>query len=48
MNKKRSQRFHPSVLTKKLVPVFMAVILLGLLTVIVVTAMAVLSITPGF
>jgi hypothetical protein len=47
MNKKPSQRFAPSNITTRLVPAFLAVILLGLLAVIVITALAILGITPG-
>jgi hypothetical protein len=47
MNKKTSQRFPPSNTTAKLVPVLLVVILLGLLAVIVITALAIFGITPG-
>ncbi|MCX6066791.1 MAG: hypothetical protein NT121_13705 [Chloroflexi bacterium] len=47
MSAKRSQRFNPSALTEKLVPVILVVILLGLLAVFVMTGLAMLGITPG-
>jgi len=47
MNKRQSQRFNPTNLTEKLVPVLLALILLGLLAVVVVTGLAILGFTPG-
>ena len=47
MKSKDSQRFKPSTLTEKLVPILLIVIVLGLLAVVVVIGMAVLGFTPG-
>ena len=47
MNSKNSQRFKPSTLTEKFVPVMLVVIALGLLAVLVVIGLAVLGFTPG-
>lgn len=47
MNTKKSQRFKPSNLTEKLVPVLFILILLGLLAVIVVVGLAMVGLTPG-
>lgn len=47
MNSKNSQRYKPSTLTEKLVPVLLVLIALGLLAVLVVVGLAVLGLTPG-
>jgi hypothetical protein len=47
MRSKNSQRFKPSTLTEKFVPVLLLLILLGLLAVLVVIGLAVLGLTPG-
>ena len=47
MSPKKSQRFAPSALTDKLVPVALGLILLGLLAVLVLVGLSVLGITPG-
>ena len=47
MNPRNSQRFKPSTLTEKLVPILLVVIVIGLLAVIAVIALAVLGLTPG-
>ena len=47
MSAKNSQRYKPSALTEKLVPVLFALIMLGLLTVLVLVVLAVLGLTPG-
>ena len=47
MKAKPSQRFIPTVITEKLVPVMLVVILLGLLAVFLVTALALFGFTPG-
>lgn len=47
MNTKNSQRYKPSTLTEKLVPILLAVIGLGLLAVLVLVGLAVLGLTPG-
>ena len=47
MSTKNSQRFKPSTITEKLVPVLLMLILLGLLAVLVIVAMAMLGFTPG-
>ncbi|GEM_PF-3307987 len=48
MKEKPSQRFKPSALTEKLVPVVLFIILLGLLAVLAITVLALLGYTPGF
>jgi hypothetical protein len=47
MKPKKTQRFKPSTLTEKLVPVLFVLIALGLLAVLVVVGLAVLGVTPG-
>ncbi|HEY3312450.1 MAG TPA: hypothetical protein VGK00_12490 [Anaerolineales bacterium] len=47
MSTKKSQRFKPSSLAEKFVPVLFALILLGLLAVIVLVVLAMLGLTPG-
>lgn len=47
MNPKKSQRFEPSKLTEKLIPVLLILITLALLIVLVLTGLAVLGFTPA-
>lgn len=47
MSRKQSQRFNPSGWAQKLVPVLLALILLGLLATLVLVGLSVLGITPG-
>ncbi len=47
MKSKPSQRFEPSALAARLVPVILVLIVIGLAAVIVVTAMALMGLTPG-
>ncbi|MBI5944963.1 MAG: hypothetical protein HY864_11390 [Chloroflexi bacterium] len=44
---RRSKRFSPSVVTEKLVPVFLTVLLLVLLAVIVIIALSLIGATPS-
>ena len=44
---RRSKRFFPSVMTEKLVPVFLAVLLLVLLAVIVIVVLSLIGATPS-
>ncbi len=47
MKPKKSQRFNPSALTSKLVPVLLVLILMGLVVVLVIIGMTILGFTPG-
>lgn len=48
MNKPRkSSRFTPTFWTEKLVPVFLVILILALLTTLVITGLAVLGHMPG-
>lgn len=47
MTSKDSQRFKSSVITAKLVPVLLVLILVGLIAVLVLIVMTLLGFTPG-
>jgi len=46
MNKK-SKRFEPTKWSERLVPILLAIILIGLVATILIVAMAVIGLTPG-
>ena len=46
MNKK-SKRFEPTKWSERLVPILLAIILMGLVATILIVAMAVIGLTPG-
>jgi hypothetical protein len=45
---RKSRRFKPSAWSERLVPVLLAVLLLGLVATLVVVGLSVAGITPGF
>ena len=45
---RRSRRFKPSAWSERLVPVLLAILLLGLVATLVVVGLSVAGITPGF